>query len=32
MGEVVVSAETKTTAGVVGEVVMEVEKNPGADQ
>jgi hypothetical protein len=32
MGEVVVSAETKTTAGVVGEVVVEVEKNPGADQ
>jgi hypothetical protein len=32
MGEVVVSAETETTAGVVGEVVVEVEKNPGADQ
>jgi hypothetical protein len=32
MGEGDVNAEIETTAGVVGEVVVEVEKNPGADQ
>jgi hypothetical protein len=32
MGQGDVNAETETTAGVVGEVVVEVEKNPSADQ
>jgi hypothetical protein len=32
MGEGDVNAETETAAGVVEEVVLEVEKNPGADQ
>jgi hypothetical protein len=32
MGEGDVNAETKTAAGVVGEVAVEVEKNLGADQ
>jgi hypothetical protein len=32
MGEGDVNAKTKTAAGVVGEVAVEVEKNPGADQ
>jgi hypothetical protein len=32
MGEGDVNAETETAAGVVGEVAVEVEKNPGADQ
>jgi hypothetical protein len=32
MGEEDVNAETKTAAGVVGEVLVKVEKNPGGDQ
>jgi hypothetical protein len=32
MGVGDVNAETETVAGVVGEVTVEVEKNPGADQ
>jgi hypothetical protein len=32
MGEGDVNAETETTASVVGEVAVEVEKNPGVDQ
>jgi hypothetical protein len=32
IGEGDVNAETETAAGVVGEVVVEVEKNPGGDQ
>jgi hypothetical protein len=32
MGEGDVNAKTETTPGVVGEVAVEVEKNPGADQ
>jgi hypothetical protein len=32
MGEGDVNAEIETTAGVVGEVVVDVEKNPSADQ
>jgi hypothetical protein len=32
MGEGDINAETEIAAGVVGEVVVEVEKNPGADQ
>jgi hypothetical protein len=32
MGEGDDNAETETAAGVVGEVAVEVEKNPGVDQ
>jgi hypothetical protein len=32
MGEGDDNAETETTADVVGEVAVEVEKNPGVDQ
>jgi hypothetical protein len=32
MGEGDVNAQTETIAGVVGEVLVEFEKNPGADQ